>query len=399
MVLSKRTVIFILISIAFSNIIGMAIYTYIPPYLDYLENDKSVIQLVVAIFPFTATIFPSLLGKISDRIQNRSIFFITGTIGTFMTLFLLIFTKDLIWIIILLFLYGFFNACFGLIFILYQEIVENNPNYITYFNAMITLGWFGGAQLGGIFIDYYGILNIFFFLMISSIINLFLLIFIKENRNQIIEHYNKKIEIPIQEDINDFDNIKINSISVSIYFALFFRNYGVRPVMSILAILMAFHLTNDTQIGFLIGFNPLLQFFLMILIGRYIKEKNQKIIMILGYILSSITLFGYATATDFIGFLFYQITSSFSYAMFWNATQIYIAKRTTPQNKGKYIGYANSSFFFGSFIGSIFFSSLLSINSDYYIAMWFMIIFPAISALAIYFKFEKQDKSRMPKGV
>ena len=396
MILLKKTVFFILLTTICFNTIGMAIYTYIPPYLEFLKFQKPVIQLVSSIFPLTSFLFPIVLGKISDKIQNRLIFIISGTIGISATLLLLIFTKEIIWIIIFLFLYGFFSSCYRLIFVLYQELVENNSKFISYYNGMITLGWFLGAQLGGIFIEIFGILNIFFFLLIFSIINIVLLIFIKEDRQLILDHYNTTSNLKLNDN-NEQERGK--SISKSIYYALFFRNYGVRPVMAILAILMTNYLTSDSQIGFLIGVNPLIQFFLMFLIANYIKEKNEKKLMVIGYLLSAVTLFGYIISIDLYGFLFFQILVSFSYAMFWNATQIYIAQRTTPQNKGKYIGYANSSFYLGSFIGGLFFGSLLSFNSNYYYSIWFMIIFPVISATIILFKFNKEEGSlrRTPK--
>ncbi|MFX0019110.1 MAG: MFS transporter [Promethearchaeota archaeon] len=384
-----RTVISSLITTFFFNTIGMAIFSYIPPYLLALENEGFIAPLVSSIFPLTATIFPSLLGKRSDLIQNRSIFFIIGTIGTCLTLFLLLFVKELIWIITLLFLYGIFNACFGLIFILYQEVVENNPRLISYYNAIIVLGWFAGSLFGGIFIDFYGILNLIWFLFLVSVISVVLLPLIKEDREMILEHYNIRSNQEVNDGIEQQRNKKI---SKSIYFGLFFRNFGVRPVMAILAITIGLYLTSKIAIGFLIGLNPLLQFFLMILIGNVIKNKNQKIIIVIGYLLGALTLFGYAISIDFIGFLFYQGSASFSYAMFWNATQIYIAQRTTPKNKGKYIGYANSSFFLGSFIGGLIFS-LLSFIADFYFAMWFMIIFPVISALIIFLKLNNEEKS------
>ncbi|MFX1458328.1 MAG: MFS transporter [Promethearchaeota archaeon] len=389
MILSMRTVISSLITTFFFNTIGMAIFSYIPPYLLALENEGFIAPLVSSIFPLTATIFPSLLGKRSDLIQNRSIFFIIGTIGTCLTLFLLLFVKELIWIITLLFLYGIFNACFGLIFILYQEVVENNPRLISYYNAIIVLGWFAGSLFGGIFIDFYGILNLIWFLFLVSVISVVLLPLIKEDREMILEHYNIRSNQEVNDGIEQQRNKKI---SKSIYFGLFFRNFGVRPVMAILAITIGLYLTSKIAIGFLIGLNPLLQFFLMILIGNVIKNKNQKIIIVIGYLLGALTLFGYAISIDFIGFLFYQGSASFSYAMFWNATQIYIAQRTTPKNKGKYIGYANSSFFLGSFIGGLIFS-LLSFIADFYFAMWFMIIFPVISALIIFLKLNNEEKS------
>ena len=77
--------------------------------------------------------------------------------------------------------------------------------------------------------------------------------------------------------------------------------------------------------------------------------------------------------------------------MFWNASVIYIAQKTTPINKGKYIGYANSSFYLGSFIGGLFFSSLLIFNPDYYIVGIPMIIFPIVSVLSISLKFREKN--------
>jgi len=77
--------------------------------------------------------------------------------------------------------------------------------------------------------------------------------------------------------------------------------------------------------------------------------------------------------------------------MFWNASVIYIAQKTTPINKGKYIGYANSSFYLGSFIGALFFSLLLNINPNYYVVGIPMILFPIISMIIISLKFSERS--------
>jgi len=159
--------------------------------------------------------------------------------------------------------------------------------------------------------------------------------------------------------------------------------------MPILAIIMSFHLSSDTEIGFLIGINFLLQFFQMLLIGKIITNKNIKSFMIIGYLLSAITVFGYIISTNFLSYLFFQFLVSFSYSLHWAATITYIAQNTIPKNKGRYIGYANTSVFSGSFAGGILFSLLLfSFNSDYYIAMYFMIVFPVISSIIIFMKFK-----------
>jgi MFS family permease len=250
----------------------------------------------------------------------------------------------------------------------------------------MVMGWFLGAQFGGIFIDIYGVSEIFTLLVIISLINVFFVSFIRENR-EIILKYNESSKDDYNTERNSNENEKIEPISKSIYYALFLRHFGVRPIITILAVLFSFHLSSDTQIGFLLGINPLLQFFLMLLTGKLITKENQKYIMAIGFFLSSSAILGYFIATDFYGFLLDQIMISFSFALFWNATQIYIAQKTNPRNKGKYLGYANSSFFSGGFSGGIFFSLLLLFNPDYYSFIWIMIFFPILSVFIIILKF------------
>ncbi|MHA1489202.1 MAG: MFS transporter [Promethearchaeota archaeon] len=393
MILSKRSVILILISVILFNTIGMAVYTYIPLYLLNLGAEKTILQLIVTILPLTSFVFPPFLGKYSDKIQKRFPFIIIGAIGITVAFTILLFWHDMTALIVFLLIYGFFSACAGTIFVLFQELVENDPRYISYYNAAIVLGWFLGAQLGGFYIDILGIAYIFQILLIFSLINTFFVLFITESRSLILERY----ESLQNENSNEIllNNLESKSkISSSIYYALLFRNFGIRPIIAILVIIMAFHLNNDTEIGFLIGINPLIQFFLMIVIGRIITDKNIKKFMILGYVLSAVVILGYIISIDFLGYLFYQILISFSYSMFYTATQVYIAQNTTPKNKGKYTGYANSSFYLGSFLGGLFFSSLLAFNSDYFIVMYSMIIFPLISALIVLIKFEKKSDNK-----
>lgn len=71
------------------------------------------------------------------------------------------------------------------------------------------------------------------------------------------------------------------------------------------------------------------------------------------------------------------------------ASVIYIAKNSTPKNKGSFIGKANASGFAGDSMGGLFFSLLLVIfQSNYYVSMYFMIIFPIISLVVISLKFK-----------
>ena len=147
MILSKRSVILILLSILVLNTAGIGLVIYLPKYLEYLGIEKPVMQLVMTIFPLTLFVFPPLLGKLSDKIQNRILFIIIGAFGAVLSFVLFLFTQNLFLIVTLSRLYGFFGAVFRIIFTLYAELVDNNIRYISYYNAVSTCGWFLGSQL------------------------------------------------------------------------------------------------------------------------------------------------------------------------------------------------------------------------------------------------------------
>jgi len=387
LILSKRSVILILISVFLINTTGMVIYTYVSTFLLDLGTDKSLMQLIVTIFPLTAFLFPPLYGFLSDKYQNRIVFLLIGTIGISFAFLMLSLTRDLIFITLFLFLFGLFMASANISFTLYSELVEDDKKYISYYNAIIVAGWFVGAQFGGIFIDIYGIENIFLSALLISLPNLICVVFIRENRSLILERYNNRVNKKINRlDINDAE--VENSISKSVYYGLFFRNFSIKPIMSILALIMISYLSSGSEVGFLIGINFFLQFFLMLLAGKIITSKNVKTFMVVGYALSAITIFGYVIATNFLIYFTFQLIFAFSYSMHWAATIMYIAQNTTPKNKGQIMGYANASVFSGSFVGGLFFTLLLSFNPNYYIAMSFMIIFPIISVVVISLKFK-----------
>ncbi|MFX1278672.1 MAG: MFS transporter [Promethearchaeota archaeon] len=391
MILSKRSVFLSLISILVLSTASIGMVTYMPTYLLFYGTEKSIIQLIMTIFPLTLFIFPPILGKISDKIQNRIFFIIFGAFGVSISFVLLIFTNNIFLVVLLFLIYGFFGASYRTIFTLYSELVQNNQKYISIYNALSTGGWFAGSQLGGIFIELYTIENIFIFLSIISLLNLVLVIFIKENRSVIMDHYQKittEVSIEFKEG---------KTVPNSIYFGLFFRSFGLKPIITVLSIIMPYHgVTNDTQIGFLIGLNFLIQVALMLLMGYVITDKNDKFILIFGYLFSAIAALGYIIASDFFGFFLAQIFVAFSYSMLWSASIFLIAENSTPLNKGIYMGYANASSFLGSFLGGLFFSLLLLIfsfsNNDYDLAISFMIIFPVLAAITILLKFKPNQR-------
>ena len=387
MILSKKSVILILISTFLINTAAMVVYTYTSTYLLDLGTSKSLMQLIVTIFPLTAFSFPPLYGFLSDKYQNRIVFLLIGTFGMIFAFLMLSLTRDLIFTTLFLFLFGFFMASSNISFTLYSELVEDDKKYISYLNAMIVAGWFIGAQFGGILIDIYGIENIFLSVLLISLPNIICVVLIRENRSMILESYTNRVNKKLN-GLNTNDAEVENSISKSIYYGLFFRNFSIKPIMPILALLMISYLGNRSEVGFLIGINFFLQFFLMLLAGKIITSKNIKIFMVMGYTLSSLTIFGYIISTNFFIYFFFQLIFAFSYSMHWAATIVYITQNTTPKNKGQIMGYANASVFSGSFVGGLFFTLLLSFNPNYYIAMSFMIIFPIISVVIISLKFK-----------
>lgn len=369
--------------------------SYVPPFFLNLGIKAAIIQLIITAFFSTMFIFPPLFGKISDRFQKRFIFILIGTIGIIFTLFLMTISNNLIFLIIVLFFYGIFGSTLSIISTLYAELVENDTKYISYLNAVNVGGFFVGGLFGGMFIDIYGIEKLFLFSFIISLIGAIFIVFIKENRSIILERYNLKTELNNKRILET--NVEMeNCIPKSIYYSLFFRNFGIKPILFTLAIIMSFHLNNNTLIGFLLGINFFFQIFQMVYIGRILTKKNYKLFILLGYSFSTIVIFIYIISIDFWGFLLCQILVSFSFSLHWITIITYIAQNSTPENKGKLISYASSSSFAGNVFGGLLFSLLLFIfNSDYYSAMYFMIIFPAISIIIILLKFEPKQRILM----
>jgi MFS family permease len=309
------------------------------------------------------------------------------------SLFLLLFTNNLILINILLFAFGFFASTFITLFTLYIEIVQNNPKKIAIYNACMAAGWFLGVQTGGILIDIYGIRHIFVFSLVPFVLSIFPVIFIKEDRKLILEQTKKLSESNQSfEILNKFEDERASFRTI--LSSLFFRSFGLRPLLGSIIIIMGFHLTSDIEKGFLIGINPLFQFFLMLLIGKIISKKNLKIIVLLGYILSIFVILGYIYSIDFWGFLIFQLLMSLSYSLLWMGSITYIAQNSTHKNKGRYIGHANTSAFAGDSLGGLFYSLMLLVFlNDYYISMYFMIIFPVISLIIISLRFKPYKKT------
>ena len=392
MIVSKRSVILILISIFIIFFAAMIIVAFIPEYLISLGTHKHVLQLIITIFLSTLSIFPHFLGKYSDKIQNRHYFIIIGTAGMIVTPFLLVFTENLILITIILIFFGIFASSSSIFFTLYTELVQNDSKWISYYNALSALGWYLGVQIGGIFIDVYDISNVFLLSFIVFLGSIVFVIFIKEDRELILKH-NKEINNQGFDSPLENNPEEKTLISRSIYLGIFFRCFGLAPILTIIVVLMGIHLTSSTEVGFLIGLNPLLQFFLMILLGKILNDKNNRFFMLLGYGLGVFVIFGYIFSSNFWSFFITQFLLSFSYSVYWMTTLIYISKKSTPQNKGRYIGYANTSAFAGNAVGGLFFTLLLTIfNSDYYVAMYFMISFPVIALIIIFIQFHLKNK-------
>ena len=388
----KSSVILILIAIIIIYFSAMIIVAYLPKYLQHLNAPEPIIQLTRSIFMATLFIFPPIIGKLSDRIQKRFLFVLIGTIGMIGTLFLLLITKDLIMISILLFIFGFFASSFTILFTLYVEMVQNDPKKIARYNASLAIGWFLGVLSGGMLNAIYGIEYMFVYSFLPLLLAFFFVIFINEDRNLILEqNRNLKEKNQIPDKLNTNEDIRSNL--KSILYSLFFRSFGIRPILGIIVTIIGLSITNETEIGFLIGVNPLMQFFLMILVGKIITNKNLKVFIILGNFLTIFIIFGYIYSFNFWTFLIFQILVALSYSLLWMGSLTYIAQNSTPKNKGRYIGYATMSSFAGDSIGGLFYSLMLTIfYSDHFIVMYFMIIFPIISLFIISFKFSPIKK-------
>ena len=168
--------------------------TYVPPFLEDLGTEPSIITLTVTVFMSALVIFPPFLGKYSDKLQNRVYFIYFGSGGMLITLVLLLFTQNIVILNIELFILGFFTSFLTIYLTLYSELVQNDTKWISYYNAIGAIGWFLGVLIGGLLIDVFSIVNIFFFTLITYLISIIFVFFIRENRQLILESHKKVTE-------------------------------------------------------------------------------------------------------------------------------------------------------------------------------------------------------------
>jgi DHA1 family multidrug resistance protein-like MFS transporter len=186
LIISKKSVFFILISVFFIYISIMLLITFLPKYLEFLGIEQAAITLSMTIIMFTLFIFPPLLGKFSDKIQNRIYFIYLFPVGIVFSLVLLIFTKDIILLNIILFMFGFFISFLTVYLTLFSELVQNDKKWVSYYNATCSIGNFIGVLIGGMLIDLFKIGNIFIFTLASFLIAIVFIVFIREDINLIL---------------------------------------------------------------------------------------------------------------------------------------------------------------------------------------------------------------------
>ena len=278
MIISKKSVLVILATVFFIYFSIMMMLTYLPQFLTFLEIESSIITLTMTIFMFSLFLFPSLIGKYSDKLQNRIYFIFIGTIGMLITIIFLLFTRNIILLNIEIFIFGFFTSFLTIYLTLFSELVQDDKKWISYYNSICSVGNFLGVLVGGILIDIFRIQNLFLFSLISFLVGMIFILFIREERELIINK-NDNVSGNIDVECKNNEIKRSDNISHSIYYSLFFRNFGIIPILNILVIIMSFYITNTASIGFLIGLNPLLQGVIILFIGKVINDKNIKFII------------------------------------------------------------------------------------------------------------------------
>ncbi len=259
--LSKKSVAFILGTVFFIYLTIMMLYTYLPQYLLFIGTKSPIITLTMTFAMSTFFIFPPLLGRYSDKLQNRIYFIIICPIGMLITLAMLLFTKNIIIINILIFIFGFFTSFITIYLTLFSELVQNDKKWIAYYNSFCAIGNFIGVIIGGILIDLFNIENLFFFTLIIFFASIIFNVFIRENRQLILDNNIELSENVHNEGIKN--SSKEDNISKAIYYSLFFRNFAIIPILNILVIIFGFYLPNKIEIAILVGKKPFFQLFIM----------------------------------------------------------------------------------------------------------------------------------------
>lgn len=360
---------FLVLAIFFAGIAGYAYFAFMPLYLDNIGFSDADILVIMLFMGLGIALSSSYFGKLSDRIGKRKIFFVFGISIQILVFFLIPLNNHITYFCILNLIRGLAlgmrmpptNALFADLVELSNSKDESKGDtsgseisgtQLSFLSATKSTGWAIGVLLSGWIVDVFGIESLILFLVIMTGISLMFSLPVKDIQlKDHIQIKNEEIEEDENLEMGENSSPKIEmdgkksvkpKVKTLLFVSIFFRHFALIPIMQIISIILTDAMVPDDLIGIIIAINPISQIIAMIVVGRIIDNPKitEKIILAIGYGLSSIVLMAYfgGVVTEMIGFFVVaQICLGVAWGFIFTGANKYIVNRA-HKDRAQYLG-------------------------------------------------------------
>ncbi|MFW9880448.1 MAG: MFS transporter [Candidatus Thorarchaeota archaeon] len=356
----------LIISVFFAGIAGYSYFAFLPIFLYSKGFSAGEITFIMTWMGVGTAIFSWFFGRISDRTGRRKLFFIFALFSQIIIFLLLNLNNHIIFHCILNFsrgsLLGMMTPASNALF---ADIVEktNKKNeldknlgtievsgiQLSLLNATTSSGWAIGVLGSSFVISIFGVESLILFLIITTAMALLFAIPVQDIKKEVLVRMEIEPEIATEvlliqnkEQVKLKSNRKRAKVKFLLFISVFFRQFGVIPFLQIISLILIDAGIPIGLAGVVIALNPILQVLAMVIMGRAVDNPkiSEKIMLAVGFILSSLTLLCYAVGSA-IGnipfFILGQICLGFGWGCIYTGAVKYIINRA-PLDRAFYMG-------------------------------------------------------------
>lgn len=328
------------------------------------------IGIIVALYAIAVFVSSIIFGRLSD-IKGRRKFLRIGLLASTIAFFAQIFAFNTISFAILRFIAGFCAGIFPPSLIAY---VYESKKLMGKFASFGSLGWAFGSFFAG-FIGLIWQTKIVF--VFSSLF--FFISFLISFRLPKVKR--KIVHVPLFPK-------KLIKKNLSVYLGIFIRHSGASMIWVIFPIYITNLGADKFWIGVIYSLNMITQFLVMFFVTDKLKSK---VLILIGFLLSSFTFFSFTLARDYVELMFTQIPLGFSWAFLYVGCLKFVTEKNIERATASgFLGSVLSlSTIFGAFFGGVL-ASFFGHNGVIYIAS-----IMALIALSVFYFLEKLNFKKL----
>ena len=362
-------------------------------YVKELGASVTQIGLVCSAFFLGALISAPLWGFFSDRTGKRKLVILLSMIGEASSCFLIIITRNILLLTLIQFLFGAFFVANRPI--LNTLIIESSPpnkkgRSVGFLNIARESAWTTGCILAGT-IGNIGLIYTFYAGLIISTTGLFASSFLKEiDRKESTEQYYHSCK----EGFSPYIWV-IRTTLAFLYVSKFIQSCAQSGAYKFLPIYFASLNITRTGSGIIFASESIIEVFLFPLIGKFSdKVRNgPKLLMIMGFLSSTMSLFLFSVFHTVSQFFIPQVFIAISWASFIVGATVFISEQAPRERQMEAMGLLDSFANMGGILGPIIFAQLLVITKSFVSGLRIVMILPILSTFIIMTKLKKKVKS------